>query len=146
MRCLNVLLNLRRATMCLTFAVAQDGAEVATDEGPNPVLEAFVDNDAFQCGFCTLGQVCFCAKRLRPRALTVHPALLACHGFRWRPLAGPPPKAVAHYLTAVDRDQDPCALGSQPPSFLGQRNGPLLRVVLDTKVAEGVFPHLGSML
>lgn len=59
-----VLLDGRRATSCLTFAVAQDGAEVvtaaglATDEGLHPVQEAFVDNDAFQCGFCTPGQVC----------------------------------------------------------------------------------------
>lgn len=59
-----VLLDGRRATTCLTFAVAQDGAEVvtaaglATEDGLHPVQEAFVDNDAFQCGFCTPGQVC----------------------------------------------------------------------------------------
>ena len=45
-----VLLDGRRATSCLTFAVAQDGL--------HPVQQAFVDNDAFQCGFCTPGQVC----------------------------------------------------------------------------------------
>ncbi|MFF5323110.1 2Fe-2S iron-sulfur cluster-binding protein [Janibacter hoylei] len=58
-----VLLDGRRATSCLTFAVAQDGAEVVTaaglaQDGLHPVQRAFVDNDAFQCGFCTPGQVC----------------------------------------------------------------------------------------
>lgn len=59
-----VLLDGRRATSCLTFAVAQDGAEVVTAAGLatgdelHPVQEAFVENDAFQCGFCTPGQVC----------------------------------------------------------------------------------------
>lgn len=58
-----VLLDGRRATTCLTFAVAQDGAEVVTAAGLatdelHPVQEAFIDHDAFQCGFCTPGQVC----------------------------------------------------------------------------------------
>lgn len=59
-----VLLDGRRATTCLTFAVAQDGADVTTAVGLvtdgelHPVQEAFCDNDAFQCGFCTPGQVC----------------------------------------------------------------------------------------
>lgn len=59
-----VLLDGRRATTCLTFAVAQDGAEVTTAVGLvtdgelHPVQEAFCENDAFQCGFCTPGQVC----------------------------------------------------------------------------------------
>lgn len=59
-----VLLDGRRATTCLTFAVAQDGGEVTTAAGLvtdgelHPVQEAFVENDAFQCGFCTPGQVC----------------------------------------------------------------------------------------
>lgn len=59
-----VLLDGRRATTCLTFAVAQDGVEVTTAAGLvtdgelHPVQEAFVENDAFQCGFCTPGQVC----------------------------------------------------------------------------------------
>ena len=48
-----VLLDGRRATSCLTFAVAQDGAEVVTaaglaQDGLHPVQQAFVDNDAFQ--------------------------------------------------------------------------------------------------
>ncbi|WP_214402930.1 (2Fe-2S)-binding protein [Pseudonocardia lacus] len=58
-----VLLDGRRVLSCLTLAVAQDGAEVTTAdglaaEGPHPVQRAFLDHDAFQCGFCTPGQVC----------------------------------------------------------------------------------------
>ncbi|HLR86095.1 MAG TPA: (2Fe-2S)-binding protein [Nocardioidaceae bacterium] len=58
-----VLLDGRRMLSCLTFAVANDGAEVVTAEGLSesalhPVQQAFVDHDALQCGFCTPGQVC----------------------------------------------------------------------------------------
>ncbi|MBW4718710.1 2Fe-2S iron-sulfur cluster-binding protein [Saccharothrix obliqua] len=59
-----VLLDGRRAVTCLSFAVVHDGAEVVTAAGLgdgerlHPVQEAFLDRDAFQCGFCTPGQVC----------------------------------------------------------------------------------------
>ncbi|QBS44722.1 2Fe-2S iron-sulfur cluster-binding protein [Nocardia sp. CS682] len=59
-----VLLDGRRATTCLTFAVAQDGACVVTAAGLaagddlHPVQQAFVEQDGFQCGYCTPGQVC----------------------------------------------------------------------------------------
>ncbi|GAB3557933.1 xanthine dehydrogenase YagT iron-sulfur-binding subunit [Actinopolyspora lacussalsi] len=59
-----VLLDGRRATSCLTFAVANDDSEVVTAEGlaeedePHPVQRALLDNDGFQCGYCTPGQVC----------------------------------------------------------------------------------------
>jgi xanthine dehydrogenase YagT iron-sulfur-binding subunit len=48
---------------CLLLAVAVSGAEVVTVEGLSnaafhPVQQAFVDHDAFQCGFCTPGQIC----------------------------------------------------------------------------------------
>ncbi|OPC83950.1 (2Fe-2S)-binding protein [Embleya scabrispora] len=60
-----VLLDGRRITSCLTFAVMHDGCEVTTIEGLggdpegelHPVQRAFVDHDAFQCGFCTPGQI-----------------------------------------------------------------------------------------
>jgi xanthine dehydrogenase YagT iron-sulfur-binding subunit len=58
-----VLLNGRRVTSCLVLAVANDGAEVVTAEGLaegdalHPVQRAFVAHDAFQCGYCTPGQV-----------------------------------------------------------------------------------------
>ncbi len=59
-----VLVNGRRIVSCLTFAVMQDGAEVTTIEGLatdgvlHPLQQAFIDHDAFQCGYCTPGQIC----------------------------------------------------------------------------------------
>jgi xanthine dehydrogenase YagT iron-sulfur-binding subunit len=59
-----VLVNGRRIYSCLTFAVMQTGAQVTTIEGLgeggrlHPLQEAFVRRDAFQCGYCTSGQIC----------------------------------------------------------------------------------------
>jgi xanthine dehydrogenase YagT iron-sulfur-binding subunit len=59
-----VLIDGRRANACLALAVAHDGAEIVTIEGIaqggalHPLQEAFVDHDAFQCGYCTPGQIC----------------------------------------------------------------------------------------
>jgi xanthine dehydrogenase YagT iron-sulfur-binding subunit len=59
-----VLVNGRRATSCLTFAVAHEDDEVTTAAGLadgdrlHPVQQAFLDHDGYQCGFCTPGQVC----------------------------------------------------------------------------------------
>ena len=59
-----VLLNGRRVNACLTLAVMQDGAAVTTVEGLardgrlHPLQEAFIERDAFQCGYCTPGQLC----------------------------------------------------------------------------------------
>jgi xanthine dehydrogenase YagT iron-sulfur-binding subunit len=53
----------RRVNACLVLAVSADGAEVTTVEGLargeqlHPVQEAFIEADAFQCGFCTPGQI-----------------------------------------------------------------------------------------
>ncbi|HEY2571504.1 MAG TPA: (2Fe-2S)-binding protein [Solirubrobacteraceae bacterium] len=58
-----VLLDGRRVNGCLVLAAATDGREVVTVEGLasgeqlHPVQRAFIDHDAFQCGFCTPGQV-----------------------------------------------------------------------------------------
>src|SRR3954469_19259695 len=55
-----VLLDGRRANACLLLAVACDGAEVTTIEGLGdepPLQAAFVEHDAFQCGYCTPGQI-----------------------------------------------------------------------------------------
>jgi xanthine dehydrogenase YagT iron-sulfur-binding subunit len=60
----SVLVNGRRINSCLTLAIMQDGAEVTTIEGLakgealHPLQQAFVDHDAFQCGYCTPGQIC----------------------------------------------------------------------------------------
>lgn len=60
-----VLLDGRRANSCLALAVAHDGAEVTTIEGLageggalHPLQAAFVEHDAYQCGYCTPGQIC----------------------------------------------------------------------------------------
>ncbi|MFF9087663.1 (2Fe-2S)-binding protein [Streptomyces sp. NPDC014991] len=60
-----VLVDGRRLNSCLLLAVALDGREVTTVEGlggdgetPHPLQRAFLDRDAFQCGYCTPGQLC----------------------------------------------------------------------------------------
>ncbi|MFA1551032.1 (2Fe-2S)-binding protein [Actinomadura chokoriensis] len=59
-----ILLGGRRANGCLALAVAHDGADIVTVEGLaqdgrlSPVQEAFIEQDAFQCGYCTPGQLC----------------------------------------------------------------------------------------
>src|SRR5258707_14757159 len=58
-----VLLDGRRVNACLVLATAADGRKVTTIEGLadgprlHPVQQAFIDHDAFQCGFCTCGQI-----------------------------------------------------------------------------------------
>jgi xanthine dehydrogenase YagT iron-sulfur-binding subunit len=55
--------NGRRVLSCMTFAVMHDGDAVTTIEGIasgatlHPVQQAFIEHDAFQCGFCTSGQI-----------------------------------------------------------------------------------------
>ncbi|WP_455362644.1 2Fe-2S iron-sulfur cluster-binding protein [Streptomyces sp. SYSU K21746] len=59
-----VLVDGRRENSCLLLAVAHDGARITTVEGLaegerlHPVQEAFLARDAFQCGYCTPGQIC----------------------------------------------------------------------------------------
>ena len=58
-----VLINGRRMLSCLTLAVMHGGDEVTTidgladEAGLHPLQQAFVEHDAFQCGFCTSGQI-----------------------------------------------------------------------------------------
>jgi xanthine dehydrogenase YagT iron-sulfur-binding subunit len=59
-----VLLDGQRVNSCLTLAIMKDGAAVTTIEGLSEsaelhaVQQAFVRHDAFQCGYCTPGQIC----------------------------------------------------------------------------------------
>ncbi len=59
-----VLVNGRRIYSCLSLAAMQSGAEITTIEGLangdklHPMQEAFIERDAFQCGYCTSGQIC----------------------------------------------------------------------------------------
>ncbi len=62
-----VLVDRRRINSCLALAVMQDGANVTTIEGLatdgalHALQQAFIDHDAFQCGYCTPGQICSAA-------------------------------------------------------------------------------------
>jgi xanthine dehydrogenase YagT iron-sulfur-binding subunit len=66
-----VLVDGRRINSCLALAIMKDGAEVTTIEGLaegdalHPLQQAFVDHDAFQCGYCTPGQICSAAGLIR---------------------------------------------------------------------------------
>ncbi len=63
-----VLCDGKRVLSCLTLAVLKDGAEITTiegiapggddEDGLHPLQQAFIDHDAFQCGYCTPGQIC----------------------------------------------------------------------------------------
>ncbi len=60
-----VLVDGKRVNSCLTLAIMKDGSEITTIEGLtgkdgalHPMQQAFVDCDAFQCGYCTPGQIC----------------------------------------------------------------------------------------
>nr|WP_218626226.1 (2Fe-2S)-binding protein [Bradyrhizobium sp. dw_78] len=66
-----VLIGGRRINSCLVLAVARDGSDIITIEGLSeggelhPLQTAFVEHDAFQCGYCTPGQICSAAGLLR---------------------------------------------------------------------------------
>lgn len=58
-----VLIDGQRKLSCLTLAVMQEGHDIVTiegigAEGLHPLQQAFIDHDAFQCGYCTPGQIC----------------------------------------------------------------------------------------
>ncbi|TDP77879.1 xanthine dehydrogenase YagT iron-sulfur-binding subunit [Brachybacterium sp. AG952] len=69
-----VLVDGRRLNSCLLLAVSLDGAEVLTSDGLAPDGElsalhtAFLEQDAFQCGYCTPGQICSATGVLREAA------------------------------------------------------------------------------
>lgn len=59
-----VLCDGKRILSCLSLAVMKDGSEITTIEGVatdgdlHPLQTAFIEHDAFQCGYCTPGQIC----------------------------------------------------------------------------------------
>jgi len=59
-----MIVNGRRINSCLSLAIMHEGDEITTIEGIgepsslSDIQQAFVDNDAFQCGYCTPGQIC----------------------------------------------------------------------------------------
>jgi xanthine dehydrogenase YagT iron-sulfur-binding subunit len=66
-----VIVDGKRINSCLTLAVMRDGAEITTIEGLaegdtlHPLQQAFIEHDAFQCGYCTPGQICSAVGMLR---------------------------------------------------------------------------------
>jgi xanthine dehydrogenase YagT iron-sulfur-binding subunit len=65
-----VLIDGRRVNSCLTLAIMHEGENITTIEGLaqgddlHPLQTAFIDQDAFQCGYCTPGQICSAAALL----------------------------------------------------------------------------------
>jgi xanthine dehydrogenase YagT iron-sulfur-binding subunit len=59
-----VLVNGKRVLSCMTLALMEDGSDITTIEGLasgdvlHPMQQAFIEHDAFQCGYCTPGQIC----------------------------------------------------------------------------------------
>ncbi|OAK52609.1 2Fe-2S iron-sulfur cluster-binding protein [Rhodococcoides kyotonense] len=80
-----VLVDGRRINSCLALAIGYQGRDITTVEDLadgdvlHPVQQAFIDNDAFQCGYCTSGQICSAvgmleeAKQGWPSAVTDDP-------------------------------------------------------------------------
>jgi xanthine dehydrogenase YagT iron-sulfur-binding subunit len=66
-----ILLDGRRVNSCLALAVAHQDAEIVTIEGLadgehlHPLQRSFITHDAFQCGYCTPGQICSAVGMLR---------------------------------------------------------------------------------
>src|SRR5256886_4068587 len=67
-----ILLDGRRINSCLALAVAHQDATIVTIEGLaadsdhlDPLQRAFIAYDAFQCGYCTPGQICSAVGMLR---------------------------------------------------------------------------------
>ncbi|MBT9371670.1 2Fe-2S iron-sulfur cluster-binding protein [Rhizobium sp. CSW-27] len=62
-----VLIDGQRINSCLKLAVSLNGAQITTIEGLgtpenlHPLQKAFVEHDAYQCGYCTPGQICSAA-------------------------------------------------------------------------------------
>ena len=69
-----ILIDGRRANACLALAVAHDGADIVSVEGLakgdelHALQRAFIEHDAFQCGYCTPGQLCSAAGMLEEAA------------------------------------------------------------------------------
>lgn len=102
-----VLLDGEPVYACLTLAVACAGRSVHTVEGLStdglhPVQQAFIDHDAFQCGFCTPGQIMSCVALLERNASpTTEDVLRAVSGNLCR--CGAYPNIVAAALSAAKK-------------------------------------------
>ena len=105
-----VLLDGAPVYSCMTLAVACAGQSVETVEGLSsenelhPVQAAFIEHDAFQCGFCTPGQIMSCVGLLRRNASpTADDVMRAVSGNLCR--CGAYPNIVAAALGAAKKDR-----------------------------------------
>jgi Aerobic-type carbon monoxide dehydrogenase, small subunit CoxS/CutS homologs len=103
-----VLLDGEPVYSCMTLAVACAGHSVETVEGLSkdtklhPIQEAFIEHDAFQCGFCTPGQIMSCVALLKRNAApTGEDVLRAVSGNLCR--CGAYPNIVAAALSAAKK-------------------------------------------
>ena len=103
-----VLVDGRRINSCLTLAVMKDGAKITTIEGLakdgalHPLQQAFIDHDAFQCGYCTSGQICSAAGLIAEgKAKTLEEIRELMSGNICR--CGAYPNIVAAILEAMER-------------------------------------------
>ena len=79
-----ILLDGRRANSCLALAIAHQEAEIVTIEGLadpgdglHPLQRSFIAHDAFQCGYCTPGQICSAVGML-PEVEAGWPSAVTC--------------------------------------------------------------------
>jgi xanthine dehydrogenase YagT iron-sulfur-binding subunit len=117
-----VLVDGRRINACLTLAVMHAGKQITTVEGLarggalHPVQAAFIKHDAFQCGYCTPGQLCSAVGLLNEgHAHTADDVRELMSGNLCR--CG----AYNNILAAIQEARDPLTLPSPPP--LGERVG-----------------------
>lgn len=112
-----VLVDGRRINSCLALAVTKDGSEITTIEGLgegdvlHSLQSAFVEHDAFQCGYCTPGQICSAVGLIREgRAHTGDEIRELMSGNICRCGAYP------HIVAAIEQVMRPGAMGqgSQP--------------------------------
>jgi xanthine dehydrogenase YagT iron-sulfur-binding subunit len=114
-----VLVNGQRILSCLTLAIMQDGAAVTTVEGLaqgnalHPLQRAFIEHDAFQCGYCTPGQICSALGLIREgRARTPNEIRELMSGNLCR--CGAYPNIVAAIQAAMHAEDG--AAGGGPPA------------------------------
>ena len=105
-----VIVDGRPVYSCMTLAVACEGREVETVEGLahedelDPVQQAFITEDAFQCGFCTPGQVMSVVALLRANSAPTHDDVMrAVAGNLCR--CGAYPNIVSAALRAARRER-----------------------------------------
>ena len=124
-----VLLDGRRVNSCLLLAVAAQGAPITTIEGIgsgdhlHPVQQSFLDRDAYQCGYCTPGQICSAV------------AVLAEAADGW-------PSAV----TAADRAAAPGAIELDPAEVRERMAGNLCRCGAYANIVPAVLDAAAAAL